>query len=169
MFANVERLIPRVNTVATLHAPRDRRWPRQAVRNLLTTPLIYSLGLPLVLLDIWVSVYQWTCFPAYGIDRVRRGRYFAFDRHTLGYLTAIEKANCLYCSYATGVFAYVREVAARTEQYWCPIKHARRVVAPHRHYAGFAEYGDASGYRDGLWRRRQALRPARAQTRRRRR
>jgi hypothetical protein len=168
MFANVERLVLRVNALPTRRATRDRRLPqlRQTVRNLLTTPLIYSLGLPLVLLDIWVSVYQWICFPVYGIGRVRRSRYFALDRHRLGYLTAIEKVNCLYCSYATGLFAYVREVAARTEQYWCPIKHARRVVAPHRRYAGFVEYGDATGYRHGLRRMRQALRPAQAHTRR---
>lgn len=171
MFANVERLVPRLNAVVALRPKTDRRQSqrRQAVHNLLTTPLVYSLGLPLVLLDIWVSVYQWVCFPVYGIDRVRRSRYFALDRHRLGYLTAIEKANCLYCSYATGLFAYVREVAARTEQYWCPIKHARRIVPPHRRYAAFAEYGDAPGYRHDLSRMRQALRPARAHTRRHRR
>ena len=48
------------------------------------------------------------------------------DRHTLQYLNAIEKANCTFCTYANGVIAYVREVAARTEQFWCPIKHAQR-------------------------------------------
>jgi hypothetical protein len=31
----------------------------------------------------------------------------------------------------------VREVASRTEIYWCPIKHARRVLGPHPHYQGF--------------------------------
>jgi hypothetical protein len=34
-------------------------------------------------------------------------------------------------AYANGVFAYVREVGSRTEQYWCPIKHARRVLGVH--------------------------------------
>ena len=69
------------------------------------------------------------CFPIYGIERVQRRRYFAIDRHTLAYLNAIEKANCLYCSHANGVIAYVREVAARTEQYWCPIKHCQPTIA----------------------------------------
>jgi len=91
-----------------------------SVLNLLTTPIIYSLSLPFVLLDFWVSLYQWICFPIYGIDRVARRRYFVIDRHKLGYLNAIEKANCMYCSYANGVVAYVREIAGRTEQYWCP-------------------------------------------------
>lgn len=171
MSATVERLVPRVNAVTAVRAARHRRRAphRQAIRNLLTTPFIYSLGLPLVLLDAWVSLYQWICFPVYGIDRVRRSRYFALDRHRLGYLTAVEKANCLYCSYATGVLAYVREVAARTEQYWCPIKHARRVVAPHGRYADFAEYGDAHGYHHSLARMRQALRQTRTHPRRHRR
>jgi hypothetical protein len=38
--------------------------------------------------------------------------------------TAIEKINCAYCSYANGAIASVREMASRTEIYWCPIKHA---------------------------------------------
>jgi hypothetical protein len=121
-----------------------------SVLNLLTTPIIYSLSLPFVLLDIWVSLYQWICFPIYRIDRVARGRYFVIDRHKLGYLNAIEKANCMYCSYANGVVAYVREIAGRTEQYWCPIKHARAVPGPHTHYQLFFDYGDAAGYRRGL-------------------
>ena len=121
-----------------------------SVLNLLTTPIIYSLSLPFVLLDIWVSLYQWICFPIYRIDRVARGRYFVIDRHKLGYLNAIEKANCMYCSYANGVVAYVREIAGRTEQYWCPIKHARAVPSPHTHYQLFFDYGDAAGYHRGL-------------------
>jgi hypothetical protein len=40
----------------------------------------------------------------------------------------------------------VREIAARTEQYWCPIKHARRVIGSHPRYATFDDYGDAEGY-----------------------
>jgi len=60
----------------------------------------------------------------------------------------------MYCSYANGLIAYVREVASRTEQCWCPIKHARRVIAAHDHYAAFLDYGDAEAYRRKL----QALR-----------
>lgn len=125
--------------------------------NLLTTPIVYSLGLPLLVLDLWVTVYQWTCFPIYGIARVPRRSYFAIDRHKLAYLNTIEKANCLYCSYATGLIAYVREAAARTEQYWCPIKHAQPIPAPHSHYQLFFDYGDAAGYRRGLPALRKAL------------
>lgn len=116
--------------------------------NALTAPLIYSLVVPLALADLWITIYQWLCFPVYGIARVRRRDYFALDRHKLGYLNAIEKVNCTYCSYANGMLAYVREIAARTEQYWCPIKHGRRVRSPHAAYPLFADYGDAAGYRE---------------------
>ena len=114
--------------------------------SVLTAPVIYSMVVPIALLDVWVSVYQAICFRAYGIARVRRSAYIVFDRQHLAYLNGIEKLNCVYCGYANGVFAFVREVAGRTEQYWCPIRHAKRVVAPHTHYREFVEYGDARGY-----------------------
>ncbi len=112
----------------------------------LTAPLIYSLIIPLGLLDLFITVYQAVCFPVYGIDKVRRKDYLIFDRRYLAYLNALEKLNCAYCSYANGLIGYVREIASRTEQYWCPIKHARKLVASHPRYASFADFGDAEGY-----------------------
>ena len=112
----------------------------------LTAPVIYAVIVPLVLLDLFVTIYQRVCFPVYGIPKVNRGDYLIFDRHHLAYLNALEKLNCAYCSYANGLIAYVREIAGRTEQYWCPIKHARRVLGPHPHYQGFADFGDAEGF-----------------------
>ena len=123
----------------------------------LTAPVIYSLILPFGLLDAFVSVYQTVCFRVYGVALVRRRDYFVFDRGHLAYLNAIEKVNCFYCSYANGLIAYVREIASRTEQYWCPIKHARRVIAAHDHYAAFLDYGDAEAYRRELPALRQEL------------
>jgi hypothetical protein len=121
-----------------------------SVLNLMTAPLIYSLVLPLVLLDLWVTVFQALTFRIYGIPTVRRRQYFVIDRHRLAYLNGIEKLHCFYCSYANGLFAYAREIAARTEQYWCPIKHARRVRHEHSRYQRFVEYGDAESYRRRL-------------------
>jgi len=66
----------------------------------------------------------------------------------------IERFNCFYCSYANGVIAQAREVAARTEQYWCPIKHARRMLGSHDRYPRFLEFGDAESYRQGIERLR---------------
>ncbi|MBS1164548.1 MAG: hypothetical protein H6R00_573 [Proteobacteria bacterium] len=124
----------------------------------LTAPVIYSLLIPLLVLDAWVSLYQAICFRAYGIPRVRRGDYVVFDRRHLAYLNWIEAVNCLYCSYANGVIGYVREIGSRTEQYWCPIKHALRVIDPHDRYRDFLEYGDAEGYRGRLEEFRMNLR-----------
>jgi len=117
---------------------------------ILVTPVIYALIVPIVLLDLATMAYQAICFPVYGIPKVRRRDYLVFDRHHLAYLNAVEKINCAYCSYANGVASFFREVAARTEVYWCPIKHARRVLGPHPHYQGFADFGDAEEYRARL-------------------
>jgi hypothetical protein len=121
-----------------------------SVSNLLTAPLVYSMIVPITLLDIWISLYQAICFRVYGITLVQRSAYIVIDRQHLAYLNVIEKLNCVYCGYANGVFAYVREVAGKTEQYWCPIRHARRARAPQERYRRFIEYGDAEGYKRRL-------------------
>jgi hypothetical protein len=148
--------------VRLVHARLRQSVPRflreSEVMSVVTAPVIYSMLVPIALLDLWVSVYQAVCFRAYGIARVSRSKYIVFDRQHLAYLNAIEKLNCLYCGYANGVFAYAREVAGRTEQYWCPIRHAKRIHAPHTHYRDFIDYGDAEGYRRRLLPLRQALR-----------
>lgn len=123
----------------------------------LTAPLIYFGFVPFVFVDLFVTVYQRICFPVYGIPRVRRADFMVFDRGDLPYLNAIERFNCFYCSYGNGVASYFREVAARTEQYWCPIKHARRIVAAHDRYPRFFEFGDAEAYRKGLERVRHSF------------
>jgi hypothetical protein len=114
---------------------------------LLSVPLIYALVVPLILLDLSVAIYQSVCFPIYGIPKVRRRDYLIFDRGRLAYLNAIEKVGCVYCSYANGLLAYIAEIAGRTEQYFCPIKHADPVVQPHSRYPQFLPYGDARAYR----------------------
>lgn len=124
---------------------------------ILTAPVIYSCIFPLVLLDLFLTVYQTICFPIYGITKVQRGDCFVFDRTHLGYLNVVEKFNCAYCSYGNGVATYFREIMGRTEQYWCPIKHARRALHAHPYYHGFTDFGDAEAYRRELETLRQAL------------
>jgi hypothetical protein len=144
------------------HRRLKRRIPaylREAhLSSVLTSPVVYSLVLPLIVMDLWVTAYQWICFPIYGIPRVRRRTYWLLDRRKLGYLNGIEKANCVFCGYANGLIAYVREVAARTEQYWCPIKHATSIPSPHDRYHLFVDYGDGEGYHRQLPVLRRALR-----------
>lgn len=122
------------------------RWLADRPQNLLTGPVIYALGIPLILLDICVTFYQASCFPIYGIAKVPRRDYIVFDRHHLGYLNAFERFHCEYCAYANGLLAYATEITARTEQYFCPIKHARKVLGTHARYQRFLEYGDATEY-----------------------
>ncbi len=124
----------------------------------MTAPVIYSLIVPIMIIDLWVSGYQAICLRAYKIPRVKRSDYIAFDRRRLKYLNLIQQLNCDFCAYANGVVAYVREISSLTEQYWCPIKHAVKISDPHRRYFEFLEYGDAQGYRDRLNQFREALR-----------
>jgi hypothetical protein len=118
--------------------------------NILTAPVIWSCIFPALFMDLFVTFYQAICFRVYGIPRVKRNKYIVIDRHSLSYLNGIEKLNCAYCGYVNGLIAYVQEVAARTEQYWCPIKHARRTALIHSRYGKFFEYGDGDGYRNKI-------------------
>ncbi|MCF6186374.1 MAG: hypothetical protein L3J49_02715 [Desulfobulbaceae bacterium] len=139
-----------------------RRWHRQQRTGLLrylysaplafilSAPVIYGMLVPLVFLDLAVTLYQHVCFRIYGVPRVRRNEYLYIDRHYLPYLNLIEKINCLYCGYGNGLIEYSREVIARTEQFWCPIKHARRTPDPHHRTAKFFDYGDADAWRENL-------------------
>jgi hypothetical protein len=124
----------------------------------LTAPIIYAGWPVFALLDGFITLYQTLCFPLYGIARVKRRDYLVFDRTDLPYLNASEAFKCLYCSYGKGVVAYSREVAARTEHYWCPIKHARRGRDAHANYPTVFEHGEAETFRAGLQRLRKRLR-----------
>lgn len=125
---------------------------------ILTAPVIYSVIIPLALLDLFVTVYQHICFRVYGIPRVVRGEYVVMDRKYLAYLNWIEKLNCVYCEYGGGVLAYAREIASVTEQFWCPIKHARKVKGAHERYYDFIEYGDTQDFRTKLGQHREKCR-----------
>ena len=131
------------------------RYLRQApVGYVLSAPVIYGMIVPLALLDVSVTFYQHVCFRVYGIPRVRRADYLVIDRHHLDYLNAIEKLNCVYCVYGNRLMMYAREITARTEQFWCPIMHARRTLNVHHRAERCFDYGCVSSYQQGL----QALR-----------
>ncbi len=117
------------------------------LKHILSAPVIWAVFVPSILLDISVTLYQAICFPIYGIPKVKRSDYIVFDRQYLNYLNVIEKINCAYCSYFNGMIAYTQEIAARTEQFWCPIKHARHISTLHSRYQNFLDYGNAKSYR----------------------
>ena len=124
---------------------------------IVTSPFIYGLIIPALILDMCVSIYQAINFRVYKIPMVKRDKYIVFDRQYLAYLNIIEKINCLYCSYFNGLMAYVSEIASKTEQYWCPIKHAKKIAYKHRYYDLFLPYGDASDYHQRLEELRKRL------------
>ncbi|MFM9912108.1 MAG: hypothetical protein ACKVN9_01060 [Methylophilaceae bacterium] len=133
------------------------RWLMTRPQNLITGPIIYGMAIPIVLLDLCISFYQATCFPIYKIAKVRRDDYIVIDRQHLAYLNFVEKFHCTYCAYGTGLIAYACEIIARTEQYFCPIKHARKMLGTHTRYAHFLDYGAAEDYEAKLEEYRIAL------------
>jgi len=126
-------------------------------QNLITGPIIYSMIIPMVVTDLFITFYQLSCFPIYGIKKVRRGDYIVFDRQNLHYLNFIEKFHCTYCAYGSGMIAYISEIVARTEQYFCPIKHARKILGTHARYARFLDFGEAESYEAKLEEYRTSL------------
>lgn len=120
---------------------------KRFVQHALSTPVIWSMLIPIVILDIWIEIYHRICFPLYGLPYVKRRNYVKVDRHKLQYLNPLEKIGCAYCGYANGVFAYSVEIAARTEKYWCGIMHKQRAgfINP-SHHSSFTKYGDEDAF-----------------------
>lgn len=123
---------------------------RAPIAVILSAPFIYGMIVPFAILDLTITLYQQICFRVYRIPLVRRSDYFVIDRHRLPYLNIVEKLNCVYCGYGNQVLEYAREIAGRTEQFWCPIKHAQRTRDPHPRTPQFFSYGDAASYRERL-------------------
>jgi hypothetical protein len=127
------------------------RYVRESIFfNLLTAPVIWVVLIPVVCLHMMAGVFQAICFPVYGIPKVRRSDYLVMDRRVLSYLNPLERLNCGYCEYTNGVLAYVQEIAGRTEQYWCPVKHAIALRTRHSRYSRFLDFGDGEQYRQRI-------------------
>jgi hypothetical protein len=124
---------------------------------ILSAPVIYAMVVPAMLMDLCLWIYQALCFPIYGIPKVKRSDHIVLDRHYLKYLNLLERLNCDYCSYFNGLSSFSMEIAARTEQYWCPIKHASGKAQRHSRAHRFVDYGDAESYRIKLEELRRQL------------
>lgn len=120
------------------------------LRMLLSLPFIYGMIIPGVFLHICIEIYHQVCFRLYGIPCVNPKDYFIIDRHHLSYLNAFEKLNCMYCGYFNGLMGYSREIAGRTERFFCPIKHAKNSKNQHAQYDYFVEYLDGEEYRNKI-------------------
>lgn len=97
--------------------------PRNPLVMLFAAIAIYSMIVPIVILDITTYIYQETYFYIMNIPKIRRSDYLTFDRHKLAQLSPMQKLGCVYCSYGNGILAWARAVANQTETYSCAIKH----------------------------------------------
>lgn len=118
------------------------------IKHLLSIPFIYWMIIPALFLDFALYIYQWAAYFFYWIPRVERKDYFIYDRKFLSYLNLIQKINCLYCSYVNWLFAFAVEIWWRTEQYWCPIKHALNSDSEHRYFKSYADYWDPDWFNE---------------------
>ena len=107
-------------------------------------PFIWGIIIPLFVMDVCLEIYHHICFPLYGMPLVSRKKYVrVIDRAKLPYLNVFEKFGCAYCGYANGLMHYASEIAAKTEGYWCGIKHLEaRGYVPALHENSFVPYGD---------------------------
>jgi hypothetical protein len=116
-------------------------------RHALSTPFIWGIILPGLLLHAGIFLYQVAAFRLYEIEPVHLRDYVNFDREKLAYLSLFDKFNCLYCSYMNGLFPYVTEVARKTEYYWCGVKHHDQPTNPAFAYQEkFAKYGSEDDF-----------------------
>lgn len=118
--------------------------------HLITSPFVYGMIFPALLLDITLFIYQNTIFRIYRFELIRRSDYIVFDRQYLRYLNIVEKINCMYCAYFNGLMQYAAQIAAKTELYFCPIKHAKKTLYRHRYYKDYLAYGDGENYQERL-------------------
>lgn len=125
----------------------DYRKHARIMRQIVSLPVIWSLIIPIVILDIFWEIYHNICFRLYDLPLVKRSKYIKIDRHKLQYLTWYEKIGCAYCGYTNGVLHYTSVIAAKTEEYWCGIKHKndKGFIQPDYHKK-FIEYGDRTGF-----------------------
>ena len=116
----------------------------------LAAPLIYAMVIPAMLFDMILFIYLHVVFRIFKFKFIKRSDYMHFDHHYLGYLNPIEKLNCLYCSYFNGLMLYASAIAGRTELYFCPVKHAKKIVSQHKYYDEFLSYGYEEDYQKKL-------------------
>lgn len=121
-----------------------------ATLNILTASAIYSCLIPAVLTGMVITIYQAICLPVYKIPKVNRRSYIVIGWSYLSYLNGLEKMNCVYCGYFNSLIGFAQEIAARTGQYWCPIKHARKIRFVHSRYSKLPSYEDGVSCRENL-------------------
>jgi hypothetical protein len=110
-------------------------------REYLFSPAVYIFFPVAILFHISLELYHRIVFFGYKIPYVLMKDFFIFDRHKISHLNTLQKFNCIYCSYINGLMAYGKEIAGRSERYWCPFKHKdNQPTQPHNHYNKFMDF-----------------------------
>lgn len=77
--------------------------PYSFLKHIIIIPLISTVIIPLILMDIWMEIYHRICFPLYGMPYIKRSDYITImDRAKLPYLNILQKLYCMYCGYGNG-------------------------------------------------------------------
>ncbi len=122
----------------------------QFFKHLIVGPLVLSVIIPLLIMDIWTEIYHRICFPLMRVPYVKRKDYIKIvDRAKLSYLNVPQKFFCMYCGYGNGVIRYWAKIATETELYWCGIKHKKdRDLFPPDYQKNFADYDNENDYKN---------------------
>ena len=93
---------------------------------------------------MFIEIYHRICFPLYKTKYIKRKNHIIFDRHRLKYLNFFQKCYCTYCSYGNGIFSYWKEIAEKTEKYWCEI--TSKKVQKYQKKLKFSKYKDKEDF-----------------------
>jgi hypothetical protein len=119
-----------------------RKYPERMIRHWLAAPIVWSMLIPILFLDLYLTIFNSIVLRLYKIQPIIRKEYIRIDRHKLNFLPWYEKLFCAYCGYANGLFAYAVKIAAVTEKYWCGIRHRKyNNFREPSHHREFIEYG----------------------------
>ncbi len=128
--------------IIVIHKKQSRR-----LRHMFSAPFTWLFIIPLIIMDVFIELYQNIVFRILSMPLVKRRNYIKIDRHKLLYLNLFDRINCAYCGYANGLIHYVSVIAGKTEEYWCGIQHKKQegFVSP-SHHKDFTPYGDEDAF-----------------------
>ena len=92
----------------------------------LASVTIYSMIIPIVIMDLFIFFYQQVYFSILGIPKIDRRKYISIERWNLPQLTFAQRVHCAYCDYANGLTSYAKAVTNQTEIFSCAIKYTSR-------------------------------------------
>ncbi len=129
-----------------------KHFKENKIGHFFSVPFIWAPLPFFIFLDIVIEIYHQTCFPIYGLEKVKRSEYIQIlDRSRLKYLNLLEKVSCMYCGYANGLLLYLKEITGRTESYWCGVMHENKPgfkIHSDQVERQFPEFGDEKKFKE---------------------